>query len=102
MAYLGTAPPSASNMMFIFVDRDDDEIGGLCQNGSVTSAEISGWMQIVYTLLFDQFATFPCAWKSTPMILQANTGRQSICKQIQTVLNLATTYFQAPGVNIFF
>ena len=51
MAYLGTAPPSASNMMFIFVDTIDDEIGGLCQNGSVISAEISGWMQIVYTLL---------------------------------------------------
>ena|SRR6266702_2590104 len=30
-----------------FVDADNDEIGGLCQNGSVTWAEMSVWTQIV-------------------------------------------------------
>jgi hypothetical protein len=49
-----------------FVDANNDEIGGLCQNGSVTWAEISEWMQIVYMLPFDQYATFPCLENGDP------------------------------------
>ncbi|KAN0127885.1 hypothetical protein V8E53_014332 [Lactarius tabidus] len=49
-----------------FVDARNDEIGGLCQNGSVTWAEISDWMQIVYVLPFDQYATFPCLEDGDP------------------------------------
>ncbi|KAH9000280.1 hypothetical protein EDB92DRAFT_484339 [Lactarius akahatsu] len=66
-----------------FVDADNDEIGGLCQNGSVTWAEISEWMQIVYMLPFNQYATFPClghgdpedpvGQHGAPINMQANT-----------------------------
>ncbi|KAH9044264.1 hypothetical protein EDB84DRAFT_1470391 [Lactarius hengduanensis] len=49
-----------------FVDADNDEIGGLCQNGSVTWAEISEWIQIVYMLPSNQYATFPCLGHSDP------------------------------------
>lgn len=49
-----------------FVDAHNDEIGGLCQNGSVTWAEISEWMQIVYMLPFEQYATFPCLENGDP------------------------------------
>jgi len=49
-----------------FVDANNDEIGGLRQNGSVTWAEISEWMQIVYMLPFDQYATFPCSENGDP------------------------------------
>ncbi|KAH9036351.1 hypothetical protein EDB85DRAFT_781078 [Lactarius pseudohatsudake] len=66
-----------------FVDADNDEIGGLCQNGSVTWAEISEWMQIVYMLPSNQYATFPClehgdpedpvGQHGAPINMQANT-----------------------------
>jgi hypothetical protein len=49
-----------------FIDAHNDEIGGLCQNGSVTWTEISDWMQIVYMLPFDQYATFPCLENGDP------------------------------------
>ena len=49
-----------------FVNAHNDEIGGLYQNGSVTWAEISDWMQIVYLLPFDQYATFPCLENDNP------------------------------------
>jgi hypothetical protein len=49
-----------------FVDAHNDEIGGLCQNGSLTWAEISEWMQIVYMLPFDQYATFSCLENGNP------------------------------------
>ena len=49
-----------------FVNSDNDEIGGLCQNGSVTWSEISEWMQIIYMLPFDQYATFPCLEDDDP------------------------------------
>jgi hypothetical protein len=58
-----------------FVDANNDEIGGLCQNGSLTWAEISEWMQIVYMLPFDQYATFPCLENGDPEEpVQVSTG----------------------------
>ncbi|KAI9464035.1 hypothetical protein BJY52DRAFT_882739 [Lactarius psammicola] len=49
-----------------FVDADNNEIGGFCQNGSVTWVELSEWMQIVYVLPFDQYANFPCLENGDP------------------------------------
>jgi len=49
-----------------FVDADNNEIGGLCQNGSLSWAELSEWMKIVYTLPLDKYAAFPCAENGDP------------------------------------
>jgi hypothetical protein len=49
-----------------FLNADNDEIGGLCQNGSLTWAEISEWMQIVFELPLDEYAPFPCLEHGDP------------------------------------
>ena len=43
-----------------FVNADNDEIGGAWQHGSLTWAEMSEWMQIVFQLHCDTYAPFPC------------------------------------------
>ena len=57
-----------------FVDARNDEIGGLCQNGSVTWGEISLWMQIVYMLPLDRYAAFPCLENGDPEVPASRYG----------------------------
>jgi hypothetical protein len=49
-----------------FVNADNDEIGGTWQNGSLTWAEMSEWMQIVFELPLDKYAPFPCLEDGDP------------------------------------
>jgi hypothetical protein len=49
-----------------FVNADNDEIGGTCQNGSLTWAEMSEWMQITFELSIDEYAPFPCLENGDP------------------------------------
>jgi hypothetical protein len=49
-----------------FVNADNDEIGGICQNGSLTWAEISEFMQITFELPIDEYAPFPCLEDGDP------------------------------------
>jgi hypothetical protein len=49
-----------------FVNSDNDEIGGLCQNGSLTWGEVAEWMQIVYELPLDEYRPFPCLERGDP------------------------------------
>ncbi|KAN0069237.1 hypothetical protein V8E54_012866 [Elaphomyces granulatus] len=49
-----------------FVNSDNDEIGGLCQNGSLTWGEVAEWMQIVYELPLDEYRPFPCLEQGDP------------------------------------
>ncbi len=67
-----------------FVNADNDEIGGTWQNGSLTWAEMSEWMQIVFQLPYDEYAPFPCledgdpkdpvAQHGAPINMHANTS----------------------------
>jgi hypothetical protein len=49
-----------------FVNADNDEIGGTWQNGSLTWAEMSEWIQIVFELSLDKYAPFPCLENGDP------------------------------------
>jgi hypothetical protein len=67
-----------------FVNADNDEIGGIWQNGSLTWAEMSEWMHIVFELPLDEYAPFPCledgdpndpvAQHGAPIDMRANTN----------------------------
>ncbi len=67
-----------------FVNADNDEIGGTWQNGSLTWAEMSEWMQIVFELPLNEYAPFPCledgdpkdpvAQHGAPINMHANTN----------------------------
>jgi hypothetical protein len=66
------------------VNADNDEIGGTWQNGSLTWAEMSEWMQIVFELPLNEYAPFPCledgdpkdpvAQHGAPINMHANTN----------------------------
>lgn len=43
-----------------FINGNNDEIGGAWQNGSLSWAEMSEWMQIVFELPLEKYALFPC------------------------------------------
>ena len=49
-----------------FVNADNDEIGGIWQNGSFTWAEMLEWMQIVFQLHLESYAPFPCLENENP------------------------------------
>jgi len=49
-----------------FVNADNDEIGGACQNGSLTWAEMSEWMQITFELPIDEYTPFACLEDGDP------------------------------------
>jgi hypothetical protein len=49
-----------------FVNADNDEIGGTCQNGSLTWMEMSEWMQIMFELPIDEYSPFPCLEDGDP------------------------------------
>ena len=67
-----------------FVNADNDEIGGTWQNGSLTWAEMSEWMQIVFELPLNTYAPFLCledgdpkdpvSQHGTPINMHANTN----------------------------
>ncbi len=49
-----------------FVNGSNDEIGGTWQNGSLTWAEMSEWMQIVFQLPLENYVPFPCLEPGDP------------------------------------
>jgi hypothetical protein len=50
-----------------FVDANNDEIGGACQNGSLTWEEMLEWMQITFVISINEYIPFPCLEAGDPI-----------------------------------
>jgi hypothetical protein len=62
----GQRVPSEIGRNVHFVNANNDEIGGIWQHGSLTWAEVSEWMQIVFELPLDKYAPFSCLEDGDP------------------------------------
>jgi len=79
----GQCGPYESERNIHFVNGNNDEIGGTWQNGSLSWAEMSEWIQIVFELSLENYSPFPClevgdpenpvAQHGAPINMHANT-----------------------------